>query len=220
MAHYFRKMLKPLLPTGKGIKILDFGCGTGLAMQALKDMGYSSVLGVDQSRELSTIAQGKNLTVEVVPDAVAFLKTHESSFDVILLLDVLEHIPKEDQMPLLTAIKHALTPEGQLICKVPNANNAFAMRRMYNDYTHEMIFTEYSLNFLVKNSGFNKIFIQDSDYIFKPSMAETISLLTLRWILLLLCRFSRRIEALAECGYKDGVRMPLSESIILIAKAG
>jgi hypothetical protein len=49
----------------------------------------------------------------------------------VLLLDVLEHFPNEQQIPLLAAIHRSLVPGGRLIVKTPNANSIVASRWRY-----------------------------------------------------------------------------------------
>src|SRR5579859_7525051 len=44
---YYRRVLNGLLPANLGAKILDVGCGAGLLMLALRELGYTEVQGID-----------------------------------------------------------------------------------------------------------------------------------------------------------------------------
>ena len=45
----------------KGIKVLDYGCGTGLAGLALKKIGFENLVGIDPSREMLSKAEEKKI---------------------------------------------------------------------------------------------------------------------------------------------------------------
>jgi len=44
-------------------KIIDVGCGTGFSMEYLQNNGSSEVIGIDPSKEMVKIAEGKKLCV-------------------------------------------------------------------------------------------------------------------------------------------------------------
>ncbi len=43
----------------KSIKIIEFGCGTGILGQILSDLGYSDIIGVDGSEEMLKVARAR-----------------------------------------------------------------------------------------------------------------------------------------------------------------
>ena len=62
-------------------------------------------------------------------DTAAWLRARPDRFAAILLLDVLEHVPRAAQFDLLAALHQALRPDGKLICSVPNANSTLGTLR-------------------------------------------------------------------------------------------
>jgi SAM-dependent methyltransferase len=69
--------LERLLGPGEG-RCLDLGCGTGLAAAAVAELGWS-VVGVDISRDLLSVAESRGLEVlEASADALPF---EDGSFD-------------------------------------------------------------------------------------------------------------------------------------------
>lgn len=106
-------ILKPLaLP---GLKILDFGCNAGYLVKYLSDRGFN-ISGCDKSAEAIAFggAQGiKNLKVtenDILPYA-------DEEFDVVLCLDVLEHLP--DDLAGIKEIKRVLKPGGRAVVTAP-----------------------------------------------------------------------------------------------------
>lgn len=156
MERSYRGMLAHNLPRNRNVRILDVGCGTGFLLHALRCAGYGNCQGVDVDRSQVEVAKSRSLPVDqVAADSVgAWLLERPGLFDVIFLMDVLEHVPKAGQIGLLRAIYRALRPGGRLICQVPNAMWPLACVNRYVDWTHECLFTLESLSFVLEGAGF------------------------------------------------------------------
>jgi len=84
-----------ILPTGR---VLDLGCGTGLAAFYLKTPS-ASWTGVDISSKMLQKAKEKGLYQELSEsDALAYLKQNGQNFDEIFCLDVAEYIPNIEEL--------------------------------------------------------------------------------------------------------------------------
>jgi 2-polyprenyl-3-methyl-5-hydroxy-6-metoxy-1,4-benzoquinol methylase len=101
--------------SSEGKTLLDFGCGTGDFLQISKDNGWS-VLGVEPNDYARKIANNK--TNNSVYNSEEFLKLKNSSFDVITLWHVLEHVQNLNEH--ISIFKKLLKPNGTLIIAVPN----------------------------------------------------------------------------------------------------
>lgn len=134
--------------------ILDIGCGYGFLLRAFQKAGYRNVCGLEISEQQAAVARRHGLLVHTTPNTVEWLLKRRSSFDLITLVDVLEHVERNQQIELLEAIKNSLTPGGRLLIEVPNANSVVSNRWRYNDWTHYTSFTEHSLKFVLQSSGF------------------------------------------------------------------
>lgn len=214
--NYYKRIFSNLLPEDKDIKILDVGCGFGLAIYSLKKMGYKHVKGIDISRQLVEVCHKNNLDVELVEDSTEWLNKHPCEFDVIIFLDVLEHIPPEKHLIFLKSIYKSLKQNGMIICTTPNANSTFSSRWIYNDWTHYTSFTEHSLDFILRNSGFKDVQIKEVEFITKPRYPIILRKSVLHWILFKIIRFFRRLEAIAELG-EEGKTIPLSLNLLAVA---
>lgn len=151
---YIWNQIKKFLPPASPIPILDIGCGMGFALTALSEHGFSNLQGIDTDKTQVMSSQSKGLDVKLVDDSFDFLTEHPEKYEVVLMLDVLEHVPVEQQIALMGAVYHSLKPGGRVILQVPNASSILASRWLCNDFTHYASFTEHSIKFVLKNAGF------------------------------------------------------------------
>lgn len=157
MAAISLELLAPYLPSAHDQSVLEIGCGMGFAIGALGLAGFRSVKGVDIDTSQVDSCKRRGLDVEQIGDLESFLAKHVGAYSLIVMLDVLEHIPVGMQINVLRAIHAALRPSGRLIMQVPNASSPLAMRWMYQDFTHASTFTERSIRFALNNASFSKV---------------------------------------------------------------
>ena len=169
-AAYLRALLEPHLPVPQGKSLLDIGCGMGFALRAMREYGFQDVRGIDVSPEQIEACRRIGEPGELVTDTCAYLSTVQSEFDVVLLLDVLEHVPRDSQIHLARSIFAALKPGGCAIVQVPNATSPLAMRWLYDDFTHYSSFTQHSLQFVLRNAGFSRIEIPTQGPLKRPPL--------------------------------------------------
>jgi 2-polyprenyl-3-methyl-5-hydroxy-6-metoxy-1,4-benzoquinol methylase len=146
------------LPRDRAACVLDLGCGGGEFLEYLTTLGYRNVEGLDLSAEQVARCKERGLSaVSQVEDTEAYLRGHHGSFDCVTLNDVLEHLPKERCIPVLREIREALTADGNVIIKVPNLSSAFGPVARYLDFTHELGFTEHSLEQVLRVAGYRTV---------------------------------------------------------------
>ncbi len=101
--------------------VMDFGCGTGLLLQALSRRGHR-VLACDIRPDVveAAIAPLEISEVEILDATRDLDKLQDGSVDAILALEVLEHV---DDVPRLAAcFRKLLRPGGVLLCSLPTEN--------------------------------------------------------------------------------------------------
>jgi 2-polyprenyl-3-methyl-5-hydroxy-6-metoxy-1,4-benzoquinol methylase len=163
--------IAPWLPDDKTSPALDIGCGMGFLIMALKSHGYKDVIGVDIDESQINACKSRELNAHLINDLEAYLAQHKGKFGLITMMDVLEHIPHNNQINVLKLIYTALTPNGKLILQVPNASSIVASRWQYNDFTHHLTYTEHSIRFALLNAGFNSVFVpHDTNLEPRPSL--------------------------------------------------
>lgn len=106
--------LREFVADSRACRILDIGCGAG--SNALFLRRYGVVTGLDISEEALSLSKHKGFTELVLGSAVA-LPFPDNSFDIISLLDVIEHI-ENDEEALLQAFR-VLKNGGSLLLTVP-----------------------------------------------------------------------------------------------------
>jgi SAM-dependent methyltransferase len=95
--------------------ILDIGCGSGLMLNALEEIGNTS--GMDMSDDAIQFSQEifkGSIKKGFLPNNVPY---PENQFDLITALDVIEHI--DDDVQSLRTIRSLLTQNGTAIITVP-----------------------------------------------------------------------------------------------------
>lgn len=165
-----KTQLSKNLPASLNSSVLDIGCGWGFALSALLELGYADVQGIDIDEGQVEVCRKYGLRASQASDAVTFLDRCGETFDVVLLIDVLEHVPKEKQVPLLRAIYHRLRVGGRLIVSVPNASHPLASHWFHNDFTHCCSYTERSLRFVLRNGWFERISLEPPPPAKRPSL--------------------------------------------------
>jgi 2-polyprenyl-3-methyl-5-hydroxy-6-metoxy-1,4-benzoquinol methylase len=143
--------------------VLEIGPGNGELLGIMRDeAGLTRASAIDLSPEVVKHCNERfgGITL-LVDDSKAFLDRSVASFDVIILLHVLEHVPKPETLAFLRAIHGALRPGGQVVIEVPNmANPLVGLTSRYADFTHEVGFTEASLSQVLRMASFPDISVR------------------------------------------------------------
>lgn len=96
-------------------RILEVGCGTGSNLALLKRFGRVDAVEPDDSaRALAASRGGVEVKGGLLPDGV---ELEEGTYDLIAMLDVLEHIPQD--RAALQALRSKLRPNGRILLTVP-----------------------------------------------------------------------------------------------------
>ena len=113
LARAYAAWYQKFLPKDKNARILDVGCGTGGFLFFLEKQGYTNYWGIDLCATQVKYIQ-EHITPRVtVADGFEYLKAN-GRFNVVVLNDTLEHVPKNRVLDFLTSINKALEPKGLL----------------------------------------------------------------------------------------------------------
>jgi len=143
--------------------VLDIGCGEGFFAAELQKAG-NRVVGIDALPEPSQIhALEEYFSADLNHAASLFRRLNGRRFDRVLLLDVLEHLLRPQQ--LLEETKSVLKPNGCLVVSLPNVAH-FAVRlsllfghfnyaeRGILDRTHVYFFTRKTARRFLEEAGY------------------------------------------------------------------
>jgi methionine biosynthesis protein MetW len=146
----------------RGARVLELGCGTGSLCKIVADACRAEVVGIEPDSKRAERAKARGVQV-FVADLTEELIEKIAPFDIVLLADVLEHVPYPQAMLLLS--RHALKPGGAVIISVPNVAHwsvrADLLRGKFRyqqfgimDATHLRWFTAASIESLLASAGF------------------------------------------------------------------
>lgn len=206
---YYMKLIAGILPSKKDIAILDLACGHGGLIHNLKKSGYRNVTGVDISQEQVSVAHRLGIPeVECRSITQFLLQADKGSFDVVFLMDILEHLEPQETMDLFDNIHRIIRDNGLLVAHVPNGEGIFGMRVRYGDFTHRCTFTPSSMRQILTACGFEEVRCLED----KPVIHGTTSLF--RYVIWKTLTAPFRLLLTAETGATNHI---LSQNMTVIA---
>ncbi|NIO87116.1 MAG: methyltransferase domain-containing protein, partial [Candidatus Aminicenantes bacterium] len=148
-----------------GAKLLEIGCARGYLLKLAKDIGYD-VQGVEVSSYASDIA--RNAGLSVFNGTMKDISLAENSFDVVVAIDVIEHVV--DPINFLLTVKKYLKQGGMLVLKTPNISSIFARIGGknwigFNPY-HIFLFSPDTLGSLCNKTGFDIVRLETEEVSF------------------------------------------------------
>ncbi len=126
-------------------RILDVGCGDGLLFDALESFGF--VEGVESDEATLATESKWRQRIHRQPFDESF--NPESGYDLILMLDILEHLPEPEKA--LAHAKSLLNPGGKILMTVPAFNSLWTT---HDDLNHHYVrYTRPTFHQLAQRSG-------------------------------------------------------------------
>lgn len=133
---------------GENLKILSIGCGTGEDLSVINEIGNHYVLDIE--KEALKSVSDNQCVGKILCDCTS-ISIKDKSFDVVLALDVLEHI--ENDSMATSEIYRVLKPDGLIVVTVPAFQFLFGPHDTYLE--HKRRYTKPTLGRLFNN--FSKI---------------------------------------------------------------
>jgi SAM-dependent methyltransferase len=141
-----RKMIS-VLPLPAEPRILEAGCGTGGNLAMLAEYGKLTAFEYDaEARETATAKGICSVVPGCLPDQIT---TGDNAFDLIAMLDVLEHI--DDDVGSLKALGAKLAADGRLLVTVPAL--PFLWSSHDELHHHKRRYTRSSLSSVARSAG-------------------------------------------------------------------
>ncbi|WP_294393095.1 class I SAM-dependent methyltransferase [uncultured Sphingomonas sp.] len=143
-------LIERFRPRPTPLRILEVGCGTGSNIAMLQGFGQVDAIEPDDdARAFAARRTGLAIKGGYLPD----VPLQDGAYDLIVLLDVLEHIP--DDHGALAALRSKLAPGGRLLLAVP------AMPSLWSGHDvahhHQRRYTRRTLEAVVTAAGFRVI---------------------------------------------------------------
>ncbi len=151
-----RKRIKAILSLAdfKHKKVLDVGCNTGILTTKLRQLDYTGIdisrWCIDKAMEYRTSSDYKFMIMDCCD-----LKFNSSTFDLIIITDVLEHITEKERKKTLNEVYRVLKPNGLVVVSVPSKyhpQNIDFLRQIVTSrkITKEMIDNPFTKRELIK----------------------------------------------------------------------
>ena len=104
--------------------LLDLGCGDGRFISELSREGTERrLMGVDYSERAIELAKALNPGLDYRVADITSEDLEEHQFDVVTLVEVIEHIPPDDLPRFVERAVSFLRPGGRLVLTVPHRNS-------------------------------------------------------------------------------------------------
>lgn len=140
-------------------RVLDVGCATGNFLDGMRRFGNWQTVGVEPNFYASNYAR-ERLSLNVFTGSLKEANFEDSSFDIVTLWDVLEHVP--DPMATLQEVARVLRVDGLMVLSLPNPET-WEISLFGPDWAgwdiprHLHLFTQDVLARYLKESGFKII---------------------------------------------------------------
>lgn len=181
LKYNFRKFLRDLTPKSK---VLEIGPGKGELLQLLNDQGVLDIDIIDNDLPILNYCQAnfkiKNAIHATKLDITQSLKR---KYDLVVLTQVFEHIPKSSYLNWVRGLYSALSPGGHIIITVPNGANPLVGTERYGDLQHENIFTVFSFRELMTFASLKRASYQIKGFEIPPNSLVNLIRIVLQKIL-------------------------------------
>lgn len=153
---------------GRDLQVLDVGCGAANMTHHLRH--YGRVIGVDSNPKPLAVARTRGLDARLgTADNLPF---DDGEFDLVALLDTVEHIP--DEKKVFAECQRVLRAGGKLLVTVP----AFMFLWSHNDVInqHRRRYTARELRDRLEEQGFRILRLSYNNFFIFPLAAALILL--------------------------------------------
>jgi SAM-dependent methyltransferase len=136
------------LPKSDGFRLLDAGCGTGQMTKLLER--YGEAVGLEIAPEAIAFARRRGVK-NIVQGSIADPPFAAGSFDLVLSLDVIEHVDHDAH--ILASLFDVLKPGGHLIVTVPAFRSLWSEHDEINQ--HKRRYRVPQLRAMMEQAGFD-----------------------------------------------------------------
>jgi len=191
-----RRAIRRIRPSGT---VLDIGCGSGNFLRCMKEVGFS-VFGIEPSESGSQFAREEH-AIEIYHGMIEdYFAAHRGrKFDVITLLNVLEHLTNPAQT--LLQLRQILSADGVLAIVVPDARFHDLIGRLrhlvgFSDAywleqsflvgfwppNHLCSFQPRTITSLLQRCGLRVIALRNAPVILNPDIRRNAGKFLVRWV--------------------------------------
>lgn len=131
-ADYFSRETREIVRRKPIGRVLEVGFGNGVFLSYCRSQGWN-VTGTELLPELVEIARAAGFDAYRADELP---NLPDGEFDLVVALDVFEHIPPEHSIAFLRAVSDKLSADGALLLRFPNVDTWIGNPLQYGDVTH------------------------------------------------------------------------------------
>jgi len=160
-----RELIRRRIPLPERARILEIGCGTGHNLMMLREFGEADAVEIDAAaREIASRRLGRPVMDAPLPTLTG---VPEGAYDLVALLDVLEHVAED--RAALESIARRLAPGGRLLLTVPAHPWMWSAHDVVNHHLRR--YTKRALREVIVASGLRLDFISPFNSLLFPLAA-------------------------------------------------
>ncbi len=144
-------------------RLLDFGCGDGRLLNDLAQIHQGDLVGVDISQRALWLAQAAAAPYPHVQFFRDLDDIPAEPFDMIVAMEVIEHIPPDMLLGLMGRLNEVLSENGRFLITVPSINEPLAAKH-YQHFDRDSLIKALHGHFE----------IEDLFYLHKTNLSEKI----------------------------------------------
>jgi len=188
----------------QNINFLDVGFGYGSLLK-WASLNNAKIFGVEIQEDLQVLARKQNISV--FSDV---LDIKNQKFEIITLIDVLEHLDFDHIVLYLDYIFKILNFEGSIIIKIPNCQSAAGLANQFGDPTHKTMLSGPILFKILSDIGYREV-------VYKSSPILESKILLFRLFRRLFSPFGFLFEIIFRLKYSN-FSGPLTPDVVIYAK--
>lgn len=145
---YFTRLFRRFArPARRRLGILEIGFGNGQFLGWCRQQGHA-VTGIETNPALLVRAAQAGFECHASLGALGGRR-----FDLIVLFDVLEHLPENGLADFLRELSAHLVDQGRIMVRTPNGGSPFGLNHQHGDPTHAAILTPNKFRYLAGHAG-------------------------------------------------------------------
>lgn len=155
------RKIRKIIPKNKIFSLLEIGTGSGFLISFLEsEFPKASFTGLEYDSRLVELSKNKVKNANIIQGNAENFDFKDSKFDVIVSLQVIEHLYKPELM--LSAVKKHLNQNGIFILTTPNLESLSArfMKNKWHGYRTDHVslksYTDWKV--YIEQSGFTSIY--------------------------------------------------------------
>lgn len=146
---YFRREVREIARRSAVRRVLEVGFGNGTFLAYCRSQHWD-VTGTELLTELVDFARTGGFDAYTA-DELSILP--DAAYDLVVALDVFEHIPPDSSVEFLTALAAKIAPGGALLLRFPNADSWIGNPLQNGDATHVNAIGALKMQFYAQEAG-------------------------------------------------------------------